>query len=178
MGRVTSLFDDQMKATKAVDDLRAMGVSDAHMSFVSKHEQHGQVGDQAKMSEDTGNNIATGLGVGAGVGVLFGVAAALIPGAGPFIAAGILAHTLGAVGGGAVAGAVVGATAGGLAGAFSKAGYDTDEAGYYSSAVERGATVVVVDVPEDQELEVKRVLQGDGGHYYAATAPSDMSARL
>jgi hypothetical protein len=182
MGRVTSTFDNQMKATKAVDDLRAMGISDAHMSFVSKHDSYGTVGDQAKAVDNTGNNVAAGLGVGAGVGALFGIAAALIPGAGPFIAAGVLAQTLGAVGGGAVAGAVVGATAGGLAGAFSNAGYNQDEANYYGSAVESGSTVVAVDVPDSQEMEVRRILENNGGRAYNASNATmntgGMSARM
>lgn len=178
MKRVTSLFDNQMKATQAVDDLRAMGISDAYMSFVSKQDQYRNIGDQTKVADDGGNGVVTGLGVGAGVGALFGIAAALIPGAGPFIAAGVLAQTLGAVGGGAVAGAVVGATAGGLAGAFSNADYDPDEARYYSSAVENGSTVIVVDVSESQEMDVRRVLEGDGGHAYKATTAGGMSARI
>ena len=166
MKRITTVFDNQAQATQAIDDLRAMNISDAHLSFVSKRTQHGEVGDAAA---DMGNNVAKGVGAGVAVGALFGIAAALIPGAGPFIAAGALAQTLGAVGGGAVAGAVVGGTAGGIAGAFSNAGYYRTEADYYGGAVERGATVVVADVDDAQEAQVRGVLERHGGHYSGAT---------
>ena len=166
MGRITTVFDNQAQATQAVNDLRAMNISDTHLSFVSKHTQHGEVGDAA--AADMGNNVVKGVGAGVAVGALFGIAAALIPGAGPFIAAGALAQTLGAVGGGAVAGAVVGGTAGGIAGAFSNAGYDRTEADYYGGAVERGATVVVADVDDAQEAQVRGVLERHGGHYSGA----------
>ncbi len=169
MGRITTVFDNQAEATQAVNDLRAMGVSDAHLSFVSKHIQSGEVGDAAKAA-DTSDNVAKGVGAGVAVGALFGIAAALIPGAGPFIAAGALAHTLGAVGGGAVAGAVVGGTAGGLAGAFANAGYDRAEADYYGGAVERGGTVVVADVTDAQESQVRGVLERHGGRNSSAAS--------
>lgn len=157
-----------MTTVRAVNELRAMGISDAHLSFVSKHEQHGGAmdTDTEKTAKDVGSNVGKGVGVGAVAGAIFGIAAALIPGAGPFIAAGALAQTLGAVGGGALAGAVVGGTAGGLAGAFAKAGYDKDEAEYYSGAVERGGTVVVADVPDSQESEVRAALDSYQGSYY------------
>lgn len=165
MGRVTAVFDDRSEAERAVKELRTMGVADAHLSFVSKDQQYGEMAETAR---ETGSNIGKGVGVGAAAGALFGIAAALIPGAGPFIAAGALAQALGAVGGGALAGAVVGGTAGGLAGAFAKAGYSRDEAEYYGGSVERGGIVVVAEVSSAQEAEVRSLLSRHGGRAYGA----------
>ncbi|MDX2004538.1 MAG: DUF2171 domain-containing protein [Meiothermus sp.] len=174
MGRVTAVFDDRSKAERAVKELRAMGVADAHLSFVSKDQQYGEMAETAR---ETGSNIGKGVGVGAAAGALFGIAAALIPGAGPFIAAGALAQALGAVGGGALAGAVVGGTAGGLAGAFAKAGYSRDEAEYYGGSVERGGIVVAAEVSSAQETEVRSLLSRHGGQAYGADA-SDMPSSM
>jgi hypothetical protein len=87
--------------------LRNLGVRDAALSLVSRH-------------EPAGGGAAEGAGkgalAGAGVGTLFGLAAAFIPGIGPFITAGALASALGVTGGAAAAGAIVGGTSGAVAG--------------------------------------------------------------
>jgi len=166
LNRVTAVFDSQAQAEQAVADLRNMGVTDAHLSYVSRHND-GTVGNGAADGHTTGDDTVKGLTAGAGVGALFGIAAALIPGVGPFITAGTLLSTaLGAVGGGAVAGAVVGGTTGAIAGALAHAGYDENEAAYYGSAVESGGVLVAVDadgaVSADQ---VRSVLARHGGRF-------------
>ena len=107
MERVTAVFTDRASAESAVAALRARGIADAHLPFVSR--------DAAENS-------------GAGAGALFGLAAALIPGVGPFITAGWLSALGSAVAGGVAAGALVGGTSGAIACAFANAGYSHDEA--------------------------------------------------
>jgi len=159
MGRVTAVFDSRAQAEAAVNELRTIGVTDTHLSFVSRH-------DLEEKGESALEGAGKGLAVGATAGALFGIAAALIPGVGPFITAGALAQSLGAVAGGAVAGAVVGGTTGGLAGAIASAGYDPKEAEYYGAAVERGGVMVVADVPESLEPQVREVLNRHKGSFY------------
>lgn len=169
LNRVTAVFDSHAQAERAIADLRSLGVTDAQLSYVSKHTD-GAVSNGAHDGHTAGDDAAKGLAAGAGVGALFGIAAALIPGVGPFITAGTLLSTaLGAVGGGAVAGAVVGGTTGAIAGALSHAGYDENDAAYYGSAVESGGVLVAVDtdglVSADQ---VRSVLSQHGGRFSSA----------
>ena len=169
LNRVTAVFDSEAQAQQAVTALRNMGITDAHLSYVSRHAD-GTVGSGAAPDGHTaGDDAVKGLAAGAGVGALFGIAAALIPGVGPFITAGTLLSTaLGAVGGGAVAGAVVGGTTGAVAGALAHAGYDEHEANYYGGAVESGGVLVAVDTDGAVNAEqVRSVLAQHGGRFHA-----------
>ena len=146
--RVSAVFNDRSQAEQAVNALRAIGVTENHLSIISQHDTNtGAAGNAAAHdAADTADNTGKGLLAGAGVGAMFGIAAALIPGVGPFITAGTLLSTaLGAVGGGAVAGAVVGGTTGAVAGALAKSGYNENDAKYYGNEIESGRTFVAVD---------------------------------
>ncbi|RYX84925.1 hypothetical protein EON83_08280 [bacterium] len=160
--RVSALFDTRAQAETAVNAIRAQGVSEAHFSVVTRHDD--TVNNTAVATDDAGGDVARGTLAGAGVGALFGVAAALIPGVGPFITAGtLLSAALGAVGGGAVAGAVVGGTTGLIASALARAGYDEREANYYGSAIEQGGTLVTVDTGDLNAAAVQQILAQHGG---------------
>jgi hypothetical protein len=165
MGRVTAIFDSQAQAESAISDLRALGITDAQLSAVSRH---GDGTAAAADADDASEGAGKGLLAGAGVGALFGLAAALIPGIGPFITAGWLATALGTTAGGMAAGAIVGGTTGAVAGALARAGYSHEEAEYYGGAVEQGGVLVAVDahgsVTDDQ---VRSVLAQRGGRSYA-----------
>jgi len=170
--RVTAVFHDRAQAENAVNALRQLGVTDAHMSLVAQHTNTASHAAAAAADDaaDKADGASKGLLAGAGVGALFGLGAALIPGVGPFITAGtLLSSALGAVGGGMVAGAVVGGTTGAVAGALSRAGYNEHEASYYGSAVESGGILLAVDtgagVSADQ---VRAVVTQYGGQTYTA----------
>ena len=163
--RVTALFDSRAHAEQAVNELRQLGIGDAHLSIIARHDHDGIANSAAahEAADDAGD-VAKGTLAGAGVGALFGIAAALIPGVGPFITAGTLLSTaLGAVGGGAVAGAVVGGTTGLVASALAKAGYSEEEARHYGESIERGGTLVVVDAPNYSTDQVRSILSRHGG---------------
>lgn len=158
MARISAVFDDQTQAEGAVNQLRNLGVRDAALSLVSRHEPAG-VG----AAEGAGK----GALAGAGVGTLFGLAAVLIPGIGPFITAGALASALGVTGGAAAAGAIVGGTSGAVAGALSRAGFTKEEADYYGDALEHGAVLVTVDTNGGMERDaVGAILTQFGGRVY------------
>jgi hypothetical protein len=174
--RVTAVFDSQSQAESAIQDLRAMGVSDANLSIISRHGDDaaatggGSAAGAAGDGDDAASGAGKGLMAGAGVGALFGIAAALIPGVGPFITAGALATALGSVGGGAVAGAIVGGTTGAVAGALSNAGYNEHEANYYGGEVERGSIFVAVDLNGALSAEqVRDTLARNGGRFANTT---------
>ena len=161
--RITVLFDDRAHAEAAVNELRQLGVNDAKMSIIARHDNTGAVAGNNAVHDHDGSDVAKGTVAGMGVGALFGIAAALIPGVGPFITAGTLLSTaLGAVGGGAVAGAVVGGTTGLVASALAKAGYDEHESNYYGQAIEGGSTLVAIDTTGLNESAVKDVLSNYG----------------
>jgi|GEM_PF-200233 len=168
--RITAVFNSQREAEAAVQELRSMGVQDAHLSFIGKHggddNLSGTTGTHANAS-DKAADAGKGLLTGATAGALFGLAAAAIPGVGPFITAGALATTLGAAGGGAAAGALVGGAAGTLAGLLADHGYSREEAEYYASAVDRGGVLVAVNAGSGlNDANVMDVLRRHGGNLY------------
>ena len=177
MERITALFEDRSRAQAAIDRLRNAGISDSKLSIVGAHGIEATNDSEQMMQKDVTDGATRGLAVGASAGVLFGIAAALIPGVGPFITAGVLASTLGAVGGGAVAGAVVGGVTGTLAGAFAQAGYETDEADYYGSAIQKGGYMVAVDATDATEaMKVREVLNTSDARYYERASNTMMGS--
>lgn len=169
MERVTAVFQSEAQAEQAVSDLRVMGVTDAHLSFVSRHGEADDADHGKSKATEVAEGAGTGLLAGAGVGALFGLAAAAIPGVGPFITAGWLATALGTTAGGAAAGAIVGGTSGVVAGALANAGYSRDEAEYYGKAIEQGHILVAVDTRSDYDASrVEATLARHGGNIYAA----------
>lgn len=170
--RVSAIFHDRAQAEQAVRALMGMGVNEGNMSIVAQ-QSHGTMGNSetAQEAADDAGAVSKGTLAGMGTGALFGIAAALIPGVGPFITAGtLLTAALGAVGGGAVAGAVVGGTTGAIASSLARAGYNDHEANHYGSAVESGATLVVVDTTGLNDQGVRNVLSQYGGQSAGVTA--------
>lgn len=131
----------------------------------------GDVSEAARGGDEAGG-AGRGAAVGAGVGALFGLAASLIPGVGPFITAGFLANLLGATAGGVASGAIVGGTAGAVSGALARAGYGEDESRFYGDAVEKGGTMVAVDMTDSavSHDQVRDVLSRHGGRFHGEEA--------
>ena len=178
--RITAVFDSQAQAQAAVDELRTLGVTETHLSILSRHADQGLGGGgggtavierDVKPAGDVAGAVGKGLVGGAGVGALFGLAAALIPGVGPFIAAGALATALGATGGAITAGAIVGATSGAIAVALSKAGYTSEEAEFYGRELEQGRVVVAVEGGHGliDDARIREVLSRHGGRNAAGS---------
>lgn len=169
MARVTAIFGSQREAEQAIEALRRIQISDAHLSVVTRRVDDVEVGEHKeahKHGDSAPTRVAKGMVAGASIGALFGLAALAIPGVGPFITAGALASTLGATGGAAAAGAIVGGTSGAIGAALVRAGYTHDEAEYYGSAVERGGILVAVDTEDVAEREVRSILSQYGGRSY------------
>ena len=131
-------------------------VTDPDFNVDTDGPDRGGPADEA--AKGAGGGALGGAAVGAGAGLLASAGMLLVPGIGPFLAAGTLAGTLGATAVGAAGGAVVGGAAGAIFGATE----DGDTAAYYREGVDRGDSLVTVDVMPGREHEVAEVLR-DGG---------------
>lgn len=160
---VVAVFPDAPGAVEAYNRLVAAGVPADHISAIARHGEAGiSVDDQPtpaqggtasdgpeSQHQDPGAEVVKGAakgsaigGVAAGaLGAIAGAAVFAIPGVGPGIGLGVWAATLGS--------AAAGATAGGLIGAFGKL---WDER--YHSAVDKGATLVGVEVDDQDEAHL------------------------
>jgi hypothetical protein len=153
---ISRLYDSYDRALLAVRALKDAGLSDREISIVASeataHVSH------PEMESATAEDASAGAGIGGIAGVAAGLLAGLgiiaIPGIGPVVAAGWLASTV-AVG---AAGAVAGGAAGGIIGALTSSGLPEEDAHVYAESIRRGDTLVTVQVPDDRELEVTRVL--------------------
>ena len=164
---VAGLFEAPDQASRAINDLRSMGVDPSRVSVIARDkEQAREVADQ------TGAEVATGAATGAGLGALLGgaagwligIGALAIPGIGPIVAAGPIAAALGTAGATAAAGAGVGIVAGGLIGALTGWGFSEAEAKAYQDGIERGDMLLAVEVPDGDDADrVEDVLKRDGG---------------
>jgi hypothetical protein len=165
MARVTAVFDDRVRAERAINELRSLGWENTSLSFVASSEDEGVAAGRGR--DNVGERAAKGAAAGAGAGLLFGLAALAIPGVGPFVTAGVLASALGVTGGALASGAIVGATSGALAGALTRAGYSKEESDFYGPTIERGGVLVAVEAEDVASAnEVGEILARNGGRTY------------
>lgn len=155
---VVGVFEDQLRARQAIEELRAAGFSDKQIGFIShdREKGHANTASEGTTGSSEAARAGTGAVAGGALGGILGAAAALlIPGVGPIIAGGILGATVGGV--------VIGAAAGGLIGALTKIGVPEEEAHYYNQEFEAGRTIVTVKAPERSE-EARAILRRNGGY--------------
>lgn len=185
MGRVTAVFTDRTQAEQAVEELRRMGVTNEHLSFVGRHDEDQIAETAGEDVKETAKDTGVGALAGAGVGAIFGIGAALIPGVGPFIAAatvgslgaygagfsaaalGASATSLLAATGAGLAGAAAGGAVGGIAGALAKVGYEQEEAEFYGQEIERGGLLIAVDTDEISDEQALALLDHHGGRMWS-----------
>jgi len=164
---VSTVFDNQAEAERAVAELRSVGVNDSAISIIAQHDGKNTATDGSGAEE--ASDFVGKTAIGAGVGALLGIAALAIPGVGPFVAAGVIAET--AIGGAAITGTVIGAAAGGLTGVLTKHGVTHEDATYYEDRMNQGGVFVSVDtsnagISADAASEI---LYRFGGHSSART---------
>lgn len=144
MKRVVAIFDSRRDAEQAVDWLRSQQAPAESISVLSPKEPQDTTpspapAETAEAQEevpapDIAVGAGTGMAAGAAVGALFGLVAIGVAGFGPFVTAG------------ALAGAAFGGATGALASLLQKWGLENAEAEYYGGEVERGGTMVAVDL--------------------------------
>ena len=154
MKTVAGLFETPEAASRAIQDLRALGIDPQRVSVIARDKE------QAKdVAHQTGAEVASGAATGAGLGALLGgaagwlvgIGALAIPGIGPIVAAGPIAAALGVAGTTAAAGAGIGVVTGGLLGALTGWGFSESEARSYEQGVERGDMLLAVEVPDNDD---------------------------
>jgi hypothetical protein len=141
---IIGIFNKRADAEAAITDLRALGITDADISYM--YSSSGTV-----VTEDGGGTQAgSGMTAGATTGVILGAIAGLVvangvlPGIGTLFVAGPIAAALGLTGAAAttVAGAATGFAAGGLVGGLIGLGVDEGEAKIYEEKVKLGGILV------------------------------------
>ena len=164
---VAGLFESPQSASRAIEDLRSMGLDPSRVSVIARDKDRAR-----EVADETGAEVATGAATGAGLGALLGgtagwligIGALAIPGIGPIVAAGPIAVALGTAGATAAAGAGIGVVAGGLLGALTGWGFSEAEARAYQEGVERGDMLLAVEVPDGDDADrVEDVFKHDGG---------------
>lgn len=138
--KVVGMFVEEQQATRAIEQLKAEGISTDQISVIAKDKK-----DLKHISEETGTKAPEGIATGATAGGLLGGTAGLLAGLGmmaipvfgPIMAAGPIVVAL--------TGAAVGAGAGGLVGGLIGLGIPEDEAAEYENNVNEGQILVLVD---------------------------------
>jgi hypothetical protein len=157
MRTVVGIFTSQTDAERAVEQLRAVGLTE-HVNLLTPCADAGDLQtvpttqtEQPGMGKALGGVVGGAAGIAAGSHLGSVLATALVPGVGPVIAVGIAAAALlgigGAVGGAAAGGAVENALATGL---------PQDELFVYEDALRKGRTVVIVLAEDGDRAEAAR----------------------
>ncbi|MCA1564915.1 MAG: hypothetical protein LC803_04650 [Acidobacteria bacterium] len=159
MNTVAGIFQTREDATRAVEDLRRLNLSDENLSLLSP----GTTAPQAEADVETSDTEQPGMGnalgglvggaMGAAGGMTLGAAAAslLVPGVGPIMAAGIVGAALFGAGG-----AAAGMAAGGALEDTIAHGLPHDELFVYEDALRQGRTVVIAQVDDDDQAKNAR----------------------
>lgn len=175
MSEVVGLFPSREAAERATERLYSLGYDADNVGYIDRHRDESgeiitdpdyRVDTDADRTGDAGEEAAKGAAggaiggaaVGAGAGLLASAGLVLIPGIGPFLAAGTLAGTLATTAIGGAGGAVLGGAAGAIFGAAT----DDETSVAYREGVERGDSLVSVDVIDGRENEVAQVLRDAG----------------
>jgi hypothetical protein len=160
MNTVAGIFQTREDATRAVEELRRLGLSDENLSLLAP----GTTAPQAEADVETSDTEQPGMGnalgglvggaMGAAGGMTLGAAAAslLVPGVGPIMAAGIVGAALFGAGG-----AAAGMAAGGALEDTIAHGLPHDELFVYEDALRQGRTVVIAQVEDDEQAKGARL---------------------
>ena len=176
MNTVAGIFQTREDATRAVEDLRRLGLSDENLSLLSP----GTTAPEAEADVETSDTEQPGMGnalgglvggaMGAAGGMTLGAAAAslLVPGVGPIMAAGIVGAALFGAGG-----AAAGMAAGGALEDTIAHGLPHDELFVYEDALRQGRTVVIAQLQNDgQVYDARAALDAAGAESVDAARES------
>lgn len=161
---LTRVYDDYATANLVIEELKAAGLSDSHISILASDAEGWHKPNRSDVNpthdkdrdgrDDRAEGAAAGGGLGAIAGGAAGVAAGLgaiaIPGIGPVVAAGWLASL--------ASGAVAGGVAGGIIGALVESGTSRENAEVYAEALRRGGAIVTAKVPDDDRAKYATIM--------------------
>jgi hypothetical protein len=176
MSTVAGIFSSRAEAERAVEHLRAAGLSDERVSLLSPGATQSEIDrevpttetEQPGMGAALGGTVGGAMGVASGATLGAAAASLFVPGVGPIMAAGIIgAALLGA--GGVAAGAAAGDT---LEDSMAR-GLPHDELFVYEDALRRGRSVVIVLAEDDYQAQAARgVLEQAGAESLDAARES------
>ncbi|HVQ37751.1 MAG TPA: hypothetical protein VMS31_09470 [Pyrinomonadaceae bacterium] len=166
METVAGVFNTRADAERALHGLRAAGIAEDRIAFLTPGTNDSAVEasvptsetEQSGMGSAMGGTVGGAMGVAGGASLGAAAASLLIPGIGPVIAGGIIgAALLGA--GGAVTGAAAGAAMEeGLAD-----GIPHDELYLYEDALRKGRSVVIAFSQDDDVVETAHNVMAQAG---------------
>ena len=166
METVVGIFQSNTSAERAVEQLRAQGITDNRLTLLRPGTLEGQVEsrvpasdtESAGMGEALGGAVGGAIGAAGGATLGLAVASLLVPGVGPVLVAGALgAALLGA--GGAMAGSQAGHA---LEDALGD-GVPHDELFIYEDALRHGHTVLIVNANDDDVADRTRTMLAQAG---------------
>ncbi|MDB5034397.1 MAG: hypothetical protein JWQ98_1638 [Chlorobi bacterium] len=171
MKSIAGVFTSRDDAAKAITRLKAVGIHDDQISFLTPEHPDAQISAvPTTEGEAPGMGSALGAVVGGASGAALGAAAAslLIPGVGPIAAIGFAAISLFGGAGGAVAGAAAGEN---LESKLDH-GLPTDELFVYEDALRHGKSVVLVMSDDDLAEAARTELSAAGAESIDAARSS------
>ena len=137
---VIGVYDSEQQVAEVVEELKGKGYTTEEISVIAKNiEEDSEITQEVKPSTTDGAIAGAATGGAIGIaGLLVGLSTVLVPGFGAVLAAGPILTTIG--------GAVVGANsnAGGLKHALMENGVPDEDAEHYSTDVEKGKILVLV----------------------------------
>lgn len=166
MKTVAGIFHSSADAARAVDNLRAAGIAEEHVSYLAPGATQEEIDaavpttetEQPGMGKALGTAVGGALGIAGGLHLGAAAASLLVPGVGPILAAGLVGAALLGAGG-----AGVGMAAGGALEDSVATGLPHDELFVYEDAVRRGHTVLIVTAADDAAADTVRGVLSQAG---------------
>lgn len=159
---VVAIFDTLAHAKEAVQALEASDFPSQQVSLVTRSvTREVPQTKPLRYGDDTGRDVAKGIGVGGLAGLLLSAPLFLIAGVGPVLITGPLAAGM------------TGAVVGGFLGAMSGWGVHEDHLKQYEEQVKQGKFLVVANGDPEETAEAERVLRDISPEYvklHAATS--------
>lgn len=166
METVTGIFDSRATAERAVQQLRAAGIPNDRIAFLTPGTSEDEIEakvplsdtEQSGMGKAMGGAVGGALGAAGGAGLGAGLASLLVPGVGPVLAAGVIGAAILGIGGTAT-----GMAAGAALERTIADGLPHDELYLYEDALRRRRTVVIVFADDEKTEEEAHTVLDEGG---------------
>jgi len=157
MKPVVGIFKSRFDAFRAVDGIRALGVTQEKANILTPGSTDREVAavavsetEQPGMGAAIGSLVGGSVGAAGGFGAGAALASLLVPGVGPILAGGLLGMSLLGLGG-----AATGAAAGDAL-EDSISGIPRDELYVYEDALRKGRTIVIAEAEDEPQADAVR----------------------
>jgi hypothetical protein len=165
MNTVAGIFAARADAERAIENLRALGLTEDNINLLSPGRTEQQIEsvpttetEQPGMGNAVGGVVGGAMGAAGGMTLGAAAASLLVPGVGPIMAAGLIGAALFGAGGVAAGMAAGGALEGEIA-----QGLPHDEVFVYEDALRQGRTVLIVSAEDEQAESCAQSLERSRG---------------